>query len=87
MVGSGGRIDVSVEVGRESARIAVADTGTGVRPTVLQRIFEPYFSTHDTGTGLGLPIAKRIVEEHGGTITARNRARTGLEVVIELPIS
>ncbi|HZF12313.1 MAG TPA: ATP-binding protein [Thermoanaerobaculia bacterium] len=49
-------------------------------------IFDPYFSTHDTGTGLGLPIARRIAEEHGGGITARNRAEGGLEVAITLPI-
>jgi two-component system nitrogen regulation sensor histidine kinase NtrY len=85
--GQGGRIDLSVSVGTGEARIVVADTGTGVSPAVLQRIFDPYFSTHDSGTGLGLPIAQRIVEEHGGTISARNRTQAGLEVVISLPAS
>jgi signal transduction histidine kinase len=53
---------------------------------LLQRIFDPYFSTHDTGTGLGLPITRRIVEEHGGTIAAKNRTGGGLEVVIMIPL-
>jgi hypothetical protein len=47
-----------------------------VRPELLGRIFDPYFSTHDTGTGLGLPIARRIAEEHGGGIAARNRLKS-----------
>ena len=83
----GGRVTVRVERHDGLARIAVLDEGPGVRPPEnLPRIFDPYFSTHDTGTGLGLPIARRVVEEHGGTITARNRAERGLEVVITLPV-
>jgi signal transduction histidine kinase len=82
----GGRVTVRVERQNGVAKIAVQDEGPGVRPENLPRIFDPYFSTHDTGTGLGLPIARRVVEEHGGTITARNRSDRGLEVVITLPV-
>jgi signal transduction histidine kinase len=67
------------------ARIAVLDSGPGVPPDLLPRIFDPYFSTHDAGTGLGLPIARRIAEEHGGAIAARNRPEGGLEAVITIP--
>jgi signal transduction histidine kinase len=83
----GGRVTVRVERQDGIARIAVLDEGPGVRPENLPRIFDPYFSTHDTGTGLGLPIARRVAEEHGGSITARNRRERGLEVVITLPVS
>jgi two-component system nitrogen regulation sensor histidine kinase NtrY len=87
----GGRVTVRVERHDDRqarhARIIVQDEGPGVRPENLPRIFDPYFSTHDTGTGLGLPIARRVVEEHGGTIAARNRSDRGLEVVITLPVS
>ena len=83
----GGRVTVRVEGNGEEARIVVADTGPGVPPEVLSRIFDPYFSTHDTGTGLGLPIARRIAEEHGGDLTARNRPGGGLEVTISLPLT
>jgi signal transduction histidine kinase len=82
----GGKVVVRVERLDGTARVAVADHGPGVRPELLGRIFDPYFSTHDAGTGLGLPIARRIAEEHGGGITARNRAEGGLEVAITLPI-
>jgi len=81
----GGRVTVSVARQGESVRIAVADTGPGVRPDLLPRIFDPYFSTHDSGTGLGLPIARRIAEEHGGAITAHNRPGGGLEAAITIP--
>jgi len=82
----GGKVVVQVERLNGTARIVVSDHGPGVRPELLGRIFDPYFSTHDTGTGLGLPIARRIAEEHGGGITARNRPEGGLEVAITLPI-
>jgi two-component system, NtrC family, nitrogen regulation sensor histidine kinase NtrY len=91
----GGRVVVRVErdagatgasgTAGPSALIAVLDSGPGVPPELLARIFDPYFSTHDTGTGLGLPIARRIAEEHGGEIAARNRPEGGLEAVITIP--
>jgi two-component system nitrogen regulation sensor histidine kinase NtrY len=83
---AGGRVVVRTEQVDGHARIAVVDSGPGVRPDLLPRIFDPYFSTHDTGTGLGLAIARRIAEEHGGDIAARNRPEGGLEVVVTLPI-
>ncbi len=82
---AGGRVIVKLDRRGGLARIAVLDSGPGVPPDQLPRIFDPYFSTHDTGTGLGLPIARRIAEEHGGGITARNRPEGGLEVVVTLP--
>ncbi len=82
----GGLVVVRVDQQDGYARIAVQDSGPGVQPDLLPRIFDPYFSTHDTGTGLGLPIARRIAEEHGGDITARNRPEGGLEVVVTLPV-
>jgi signal transduction histidine kinase len=83
----GGRVVVRVErdAGGGSAHVAVLDSGPGVPPDLLARIFDPYFSTHDAGTGLGLPIARRIAEEHGGNIAARNRPEGGLEAVITIP--
>ena len=85
---SGGRGEVEVQLEQRdgTAAITVADRGPGVPAELLQRIFDPYFSTHDTGTGLGLPITRRIVEEHGGTIAAKNRIGGGLEVVILIPV-
>ena len=77
--------------GSESARIVVSDHGDGVSPEALSRIFEPFFRVteareHQTGgTGLGLSIAQRIAAVHGGSIRARNREGSGLEMEIILP--
>jgi two-component system nitrogen regulation sensor histidine kinase NtrY len=79
--------EVLVELRRAEggARIEVSDLGPGVPADLLEKIFEPYFSTRDHGTGLGLPIARRIVTEHGGTLDAHNRPGGGLVACIELP--
>ncbi len=82
----GGHVVVRLRREPGLAHLSVLDDGPGVRPENLPRIFDPYFSTHDTGTGLGLPIARRVVEEHGGTIAARNRPEGGLEVALTLPL-
>ncbi len=78
-------VKLRVERRREEARISVLDSGPGVEPENLARIFDPYFSTHETGTGLGLAISKRIVEEHAGVLEAHNRPGGGLVVTITIP--
>ena len=63
--------------GRPGVVLTVADTGHGMSPETVARIFEPFFSTRDaTGTGLGLWISLEIVEKHGGTLRVRSRERT-----------
>jgi len=66
--------------------LVVRDTGPGFAPEVLNELFEPYVTTKSKGTGLGLPIVKKIVEEHNGSITARNTA-AGAEITISLPVA
>lgn len=65
--------------------VKVSDTGVGMDPEALARIFEPYFSTKASGTGLGLTIAKRNIELNGGTIVVQSERGKGTTVVITLP--
>jgi signal transduction histidine kinase len=67
--------------------LTVADTGPGIPPENLERIFDPLFSTKSFGTGLGLPIVKQIVEQHGGTIRIDSEVAHGTRVRISLPLS
>lgn len=86
----GGSVRVSVERRGERCRIVVEDSGPGIPAEVMPHIFEPFFTTKGTGqgTGLGLPVSLGIVEQHGGTLTAENRAAAeggGARFVVELP--
>jgi signal transduction histidine kinase len=54
--------------------LSVADTGPGVSPEVMDRMFNPFFTTRATGTGLGLAIVHRIMDAHGGSVVVRNNA-------------
>jgi signal transduction histidine kinase len=67
--------------------IEIADTGIGMDPESMTRLFEPYFSTKAAGTGLGLTIAKRNLELNGGTIQVRSQKGVGTTVTMTLPIA
>jgi signal transduction histidine kinase len=65
--------------------ISFIDTGGGMSPENLSRIFEPYFTTKSSGTGLGLLIVRRIVREHGGELSIESSEGKGLVLTIRLP--
>ena len=64
-----GTIRISVTEGEGMCAVAIADTGPGIPPEILDRIFVPFFTTKPRGTGLGLATAKRLVDAHRGRIT------------------
>jgi signal transduction histidine kinase len=82
----GGTLTLEAKASNGSLLIAVTDTGTGIAPENLSRIFEPYFTTKAQGSGLGLAISRRIIEAHGGTITASNELGGGCRFEISLPL-
>jgi signal transduction histidine kinase len=69
-----------------SIQLIVADTGCGIPPDILPRIFDPFFSTRPGGTGLGLSISHGIVREHGGTIDVESAPGQGTRFTITLPV-
>jgi len=82
----GGDVQIEVDSTDGSVHITFLDNGTGIPHDVLQKIWEPFFTTKDFGTGLGLGIVKNIVESHGGNIQMDNRPEGGAGVFIELPV-
>ncbi len=71
----------------DMAEIIIQDSGAGIAPDILPRIFEPLFSTKPFGTGLGLPTVRQIVEQHSGTITLANAPTGGAAARIRLPLA
>lgn len=67
--------------------LAVRDDGPGVPSELIERIFEPHFSTRSTGTGLGLAIVRRLVESWGGTVSAESEEGQGATFRMRLPIA
>jgi len=72
-----GTIHVGVAAEGKLVRISVRDDGPGIPPQIVDRIFEPLFTTKRNGTGLGLAIARRLMEGQGGALTAENRPEGG----------
>ena len=66
--------------------VSFRDTGSGIAPDDLPKVFEPYFSTKEVGIGLGLALTRKIVEEHGGSIALDSAREQGTTVRIRLPL-
>lgn len=84
---NGGTLRVSITEAGGFTRIDFQDTGQGVQPDDLPKIYQPYFTTKKTGTGLGLAISKRIIEAHEGKIEINSSPGVGTGVRISLPVS
>lgn len=70
----------------QSVRLEVSDTGSGISPANLRRIFEPHFTTKPDGHGFGLSTSYRIIENHGGRISVHSPAGSGATFTIALPV-
>ena len=83
---TGGELRATVRLQANSRlRIAFSDTGRGMSPEQVERLFEPFSSTTG-GTGLGLSIVYQIIRDHGGTINVRSREGQGTTITIEMPV-
>ena len=84
---SGGQVSIHLTQAQGQGRLTLQDNGGGIPEALLDRIFEPYFSTHESGTGIGLYMSKQIIERNmGGRITARNLPQ-GAEFSVLVPVS
>jgi signal transduction histidine kinase len=83
---SGGEMILSLARRDGAALIDVIDTGSGIPPESIPRVFDAYYSTKKGGTGLGLPMSKRIAQEHGGDLTVSSEAGKGTDFQLRLPL-
>ena len=72
---------------KQVVRVMIGDSGPGIKPEVLEKIFTPFFTTKTQGTGLGLAICRQLIEQQGGTIDIKSRVGEGTRVLINLPVS
>jgi PAS domain S-box-containing protein len=81
----GGEITIGLAMGDGDVIVRIADSGTGMSETELDRAFNPFYSTKADGNGLGLPLIKKIIEESGGRVTLASRPGQGTTVTLHLP--
>jgi len=70
-----------------SIEVSISDTGTGIPPDKLNKVFDAFYTTKGHGTGLGLSIARTIVQSFGGNIWAENRLEGGARFRFRLPLA
>ncbi|MCF6159423.1 MAG: PAS domain S-box protein [wastewater metagenome] len=87
----GGQIKVMVRKTtlflRDAIEIIMSDTGRGIPPHDLDKIFEPFYTTKSEGTGLGLSVVQRIIDDHGGTIDVKSKVDRGTTFHIKFPVN
>lgn len=87
-VGADGQIDIITKRTKDELHIQIADNGPGIKPEVMKKLWEPFFTTKEPGkgTGLGLSICSDIAHKLGGAITAENRPQGGAVFTLKLPL-
>jgi two-component system NtrC family sensor kinase len=83
----GGTLKIRTYIEEEMAQVEISDTGCGISPENMKKLFTPFFSTKTKGTGLGLAAVQRIVERHKGKIKVRSRVGQGTTFIVSLPLA
>lgn len=83
---NGGPIDITLTAADDGITAVFSDGGPGIPKEILEKVWDPFFTTKDDGTGLGLGIVKNIVQAHNGRIDIAIRAGGGTRLTIDLPI-
>ena len=82
----GGVVRIRTRMAEDTLVVTVEDSGSGIPPEMIHRIFEPYFTTKVDGTGLGLTMTYKVVKEHGGDIRVQSEQGHGTCFTITLPV-
>ncbi|MGI9535828.1 MAG: two-component system sensor histidine kinase NtrB [Desulfocapsaceae bacterium] len=82
----GGRLSITTVCSDTEVRIEINDTGCGIPPEIVDKVFEPYFTTKHEGTGLGLAMSSRIIDDHNGTISLESDKEKGTTVTVCLSV-
>jgi len=85
----GGKIFIQASWNEEERTVQVSfrDTGVGIDPETIKKMFNPFFTTKESGIGLGMFISKKIIENHGGRIEIQSKKGEGTTVVVILPVA
>ena len=81
-----GVLKEAVDSNDRNVDIAITDSGEGIPPENIEKIFDPFVTTKEMGMGIGLAISKKIIEDHGGKIKVKSQLLTGTTFTISLPI-
>ncbi|MFL5329385.1 MAG: two-component system sensor histidine kinase NtrB [Gemmataceae bacterium] len=82
---SGGELTILAACDSNGVRVELIDTGPGIAPETLAKVFKPFFTTKAGGNGLGLPITRKIVEAHGGRLDVQSELGKGTKFTLWLP--
>lgn len=82
----GGMLRISTQVRGDEALLRVSDNGEGMSEAVLDKIFEPYFTTRDFGSGIGLTLVYKVIKEHMGDIAVISKEGRGSTFTVTLPV-
>jgi two-component system sensor histidine kinase AtoS len=80
-------IQTRFDAAAQSVLAEISDTGRGIDAAVMDKLFQPFFTTKTKGTGLGLAISKRLIEDHGGKISIERNAGDGITFIVSLPVA
>jgi signal transduction histidine kinase len=82
----GGTLRIETRSLKDRLEVIISDSGSGIPPEQMEKVFNYYYTTKEKGVGLGLPIAHRIIEAHGGQLGIESQVGSGTKVTVTLPV-
>jgi two-component system sensor histidine kinase AtoS len=81
----GGNVTLRAGIRNDELIVMIRDTGTGIPPAIVKKIFLPFYTTKDKGVGMGLALAHKVVASHGGRIEVESKEGKGTAFTVILP--